>query len=98
MIKKIALNAVILYMRQLFIIIITLYTSRLVLNILGVDDFGVYNVVVGLVALFGFLTSAISMSCQKIFSQQIEQNEFSELKESFSTIFFLFFVVSILIL
>lgn len=56
--KRIAKNTLLLYFRTLLIMAITLYTSRVVLNILGVENYGIYNVVGGVVAMF----SVISLS------------------------------------
>lgn len=50
-----AKNTLALYFRMLFTMFVSLYTSRVVLNALGVSDFGVYNVVGGMVAIFSFL-------------------------------------------
>ena len=47
--KRIAKNTLLLYLRLLFIMVVSLYTSRVVLNTLGVEDFGIYNVVGGVV-------------------------------------------------
>lgn len=48
--KRIAKNTLLLYVRMLFLMVISLYTSRVILNALGVNDFGIYNVVGGVVA------------------------------------------------
>ena len=53
--KRIAKNTAMLYMRMLLSMAVSFYTSRIVLNILGVDDFGIYNLVGGIVVLFSFL-------------------------------------------
>lgn len=50
-----AKNTLALYFRMLFAMFVSLYTSRVVLNALGVSDFGIYNVVGGMVAIFSFL-------------------------------------------
>ncbi len=52
--KRIAKNTVLLYIRMFISVIVGLYTSRVVLNTLGVEDYGVYNVVGGIVAMFSF--------------------------------------------
>lgn len=54
--KRIAKNTLLLYFRMLFTMVVSLYTSRIVLNVLGVEDFGIYNVVGGIIAMLGFLT------------------------------------------
>lgn len=55
--KRLAKNTVMLYIRMLFIMAVTLYTSRIILQVLGIEDFGIYNVVGGVVLMFGFLNS-----------------------------------------
>ena len=56
--KRIAKNTMLLYFRMLLIMAVTLYTSRVVLNTLGVEDYGIYNVVGGLVAMFSLFSSS----------------------------------------
>lgn len=53
--KRIAKNTLLLYFRMFFTMAVTLYTSRVILKALGVEDFGIYNVVAGIVTLFSFL-------------------------------------------
>ena len=57
--KRIAKNTLLLYFRMFFTILVGLYTSRIVLAVLDVEDYGIYNVVGGVVAMFGFLNSAM---------------------------------------
>ena len=57
--KRIAKNTLLLYFRMLFMMVVSLYTSRVILNALGVEDFGIYNVVGGVVAMF-----SVTLSCQ----------------------------------
>ena len=54
--KRIAKNTLLLYVRMLFMMIVSLYTSRVILNALGVEDFGIYNVVGGVVAMFSVIS------------------------------------------
>lgn len=54
--KRIAKNTLLLYFRMLFMMVVSLYTSRVILNVLGVEDFGIYNVVGGVVAMFSFIS------------------------------------------
>ncbi|MDR1371709.1 MAG: polysaccharide biosynthesis protein, partial [Dysgonamonadaceae bacterium] len=58
--KRIAKNSAYLYVRMLLNMVIAFYTSRVVLNTLGVDDFGIYGVVGGIIAMFGFLNSSMA--------------------------------------
>lgn len=57
--KRIAKNTLALYARMLFTMAVSLYTSRVVLNTLGVEDYGLYNVVGGFVAMFSFFNAAM---------------------------------------
>lgn len=63
--KRIAKNSLFLFIRTLFIMAISLYTSRIVLNVLGVEDYGIYNVVAGIVAMLTFLNSAMIQASQR---------------------------------
>jgi O-antigen/teichoic acid export membrane protein len=56
---RIAKNTLLLYFRMLFMMIVSLYTSRVVLNALGVEDFGIYNIAGGIITMFSFLNSAM---------------------------------------
>ena len=63
--KRIAKNTLLLYFRMLFMMVISLYTSRVILSVLGIEDYGIYNVVAGVVAMFGFLNSAMTVGTQR---------------------------------
>ena len=69
--KRIAKNTALLYVRMLFLMAVSLYTSREVLRILGVEDFGIYNVVGGLVLMFGFLNNAMTAAVQRYISFEL---------------------------
>ena len=58
--KKIAKNAILLYFRMGIVLIVSLYTARVVLQNLGASDYGTYNVVGGVVTLLNFMTAALS--------------------------------------
>jgi conserved hypothetical transmembrane protein; putative transmembrane protein len=72
--KRIAKNTFFLYVRMLIIMAISLYTSRVVLNMLGVEDFGLYNVIGGVVSFLAFLNSSMSVSVQRFLSFEMGQN------------------------
>lgn len=69
--KRIAKNTLLLYIRMLFMMFISLYTSRVVLDKLGVTDYGIYNVVGGIVGMLGFLTNSMSNAVQRFLSFEI---------------------------
>ena len=58
--RRIAKNTLFLYIRMLFVMAVTLYTSRLVLDALGIEDYGLYNVVGGIVSIFAIINGALS--------------------------------------
>ena len=57
--KRIAKNSLFMTIRMVLVMFITFYTSRVILEVLGVVDFGVYNVVAGFVTMFGFFNSSL---------------------------------------
>ncbi len=83
--KRIAKNTLLLYFRMLLTMAVTLYTSRVVLKVLGVEDFGIYNVVGGVVAMFSFLNSAMTTSTQRYITFELGKGNFDRLKTIFST-------------
>ena len=72
--KRIAKNTLFLYFRMLFMMAISLYTNRVVLDKLGVTDFGIYNVVGGVVVMLGFLSGCMSNSVQRYLSYELGKN------------------------
>ena len=95
--RRTAKNVLLLYFRMMFMMIVSLYTSRVVLNTLGVEDFGIYNVVGGVVAMFGFLNSAMSSSTQRYITFELGKNDFEQLKKVFNTSISIHALISIVI-
>lgn len=84
--KRLVKNTVFLYIRMLLIMGVTLYTSRIVLEVLGFTDFGVYNVVGGVVAIFGFLNGAMSGASSRFLSFDIGQKNYDRLRKTFNVL------------
>lgn len=82
--RQIAKNTAILYVRMLFSMIVSLYTSRVVLNTLGVDDYGIFNVVGGIVAMFGFLNGAMASGTQRFLNYEMGTGNLAKLKSVFN--------------
>ncbi len=80
--------------------VVALYTSRVVLSTLGVTDFGIYNVVGGVVAMFGFITNTMASASQRFLAFEIGRNDFVQLKKTFSVTvtIYLIFTLAIIIL
>ena len=85
--KRIAQNAGMLYVRMLFLLFTTLYTSRVILNSLGVVDYGIQNVVAGIITLFSFLNTSMSTATQRYLTFTLGTGDQEELKRIFSTSF-----------
>ena len=78
--KRIAKNTLLLYFRMIIIMLVTLYTSRVVLNTLGVTDYGIYNVVGGVVAMFGFINSSMASAAQRYSIFSLGKGDMAELR------------------
>ena len=99
--KRIAKNTTYLYFRMLFTTIMSLYIARLVLKILGVQDFGIYNVVGGVVTFLGFLTSTMSSATQRYLTFHLGIGDSLKYKQTFSlliNVFLIFCVIAFFIL
>ena len=72
---RVAKNTIFLYFRTLLIIGIGLYISRAILQTLGVEDFGIYNVVGGIVLMFSFINSGMVASTQRFISYELGRND-----------------------
>ena len=83
--KRIAKNTVYLYIRMLLTMAVSLYTSRVVLNALGVDDYGIFNVVGGLVSMFSLLSGTMYVSISRFLTFELGKGNYSKLSTVFST-------------
>ncbi len=72
--NRIAKNTLFLFIRMTFVLLVSLYTSRVVLRTIGVSDYGIYNVVAGFVSLFSFLNSALSSGIQRFYNYELGKN------------------------
>lgn len=83
--KRIAKNTIYLYFRMLITMVVGLYTSRVVLNTLGVEDYGINNVVGGVVAMFSLISASISGSIGRFLTFELGRGDMDALKKVFST-------------
>lgn len=95
--KRIAKNTLLLYVRTLIVMLITLYTSRIVLNTLGVTDYGIYNVVGGVVAMFGFINGSMSSATQRYITFALGAGNRNNLQKVFSIALQIHALISVLI-
>ena len=86
--RRIAKNTIFLYLRMLLIMVVSLYTSRIILQALGVQDFGIYNVVGGVVAMFSMISSSLTAAISRFFTYELGKNNFEHLSQIFSSSLF----------
>lgn len=96
--KRIAKNTILLYVRMFFVMCIQLYTSRVVLQALGVENYGIYNVVGGIVTMFAFLNAAMNSSTQRYITFYLGKGDKSELQEVFSNCMFIHAILAVVII
>lgn len=95
--KRIAKNTMMLYCRMLFSMLISLYTSRVVLNTLGVEDYGIYNVVGGFVAMFSLISGSLSSSVGRFLTFELGRGDMDRLKRTYSTSLLIHIVLAVII-
>lgn len=95
--KRIAKNALFLYCRMLLTMIVSLYTSRVVLDALGVEDYGIYNVVGGVVTIFGFLNSSMISTTQRYITFELGRGNLAQLQRTFNTSQLIHGLISLLV-
>lgn len=83
--KRIVKNTALLYARTLFVMAVSLYTSRVVLRVLGVDDYAIYQVVGGMVAMFSVFSGSLSVSISRYITYEIGTGNLVRLRSIFST-------------
>jgi len=96
--KRIAKNTTLLYIRMAVVMIINLYAVRLVLNALGVEDFGIYNVVAGVITMLYSVSSVLSSATQRFYSSSIGENTLERLSSIFSTSIYIYVILSVIVL
>lgn len=95
--RRIAKNTLLLYIRMFLTMAVTLYTSRVVLNTLGIEDFGIYNVVGGVVSIFGFINAAMAVATQRYLTFELGRNDFNQLQKVFNTSLYIHALISVLL-
>lgn len=92
--KRIAVNTLLLYVRMGLVLVIGLYTTRVVLGALGKTDYGLYGVVGSLVVLFSFLSNSMSTACQRFFSFELGRGDVDELRARFTQCMLTFVLIA----
>ena len=95
--RRIAKNTAFLYLKMLLTTILSLYSARLILVNLGVEDFGIYNVVAGVVTFMGFLTSSMSSATQRYLSYFLGQDNIVRLQQTFSLLLNVYVIFCVIV-
>ena len=96
--KQIAKNTFFLYLRMFITMAVSLYTVRVVLKVLTVQDYGLYGAVGGIILTFNFISSVLDNASQRFFAFELGKEKSGKLQETFSTIYIVYLIVSILII
>jgi O-antigen/teichoic acid export membrane protein len=93
--RTIAKNTAILYVRMLVVMVVSLYTSRVILKTLGIDDFGLYQTVGGIVGFLSFLNGALSTSTSRFITFALGKGDLVELRQTYQTTFFAHLIIGL---
>jgi len=93
---RIAKNTLMLYFRQILIMLVSLYTVRVVLNTLGTKDYGIYNVVGGIVVMFSFLNGAMTSATQRFLNFYMGQNNTEQTRNVYSISLIIHMIIALL--
>lgn len=96
--KRIAKNTLMLYIRMILMMAVSLYTSRVILAALGVEDFGLYNIVGGIVVLFSFINNAMITSTQRFLNFELGRNNIEETQKVFSASLSIHLIITVIFL
>lgn len=96
--KRIAKNTVMLYIRMLLSIVVSLYTSRVVLEVLGVEDYGIYGVVGGVVAMFSFLNASMAGATSRFLTFEMGRGDKQRLQDTFSSAMIIHMGIALVVL
>ena len=96
--KTIAKNTLFLYARMLFNLVVSLYTSRIILDVLGVTDLGVFQVVAGIITIFTFFNSGLAGATSRFLAFEIGQGNKARLQRTFSSAVNAYILFSFLVL
>jgi len=81
--KRIAKNTLFLYTRMILVILVTFYTSRIILKALGVEDFGIFTIVGGIVSVLGLIQSIMASAVSRFFMVELGRKNYVKLNEYF---------------
>lgn len=95
--KRLAKNTLFMYVRMILIMVVSIYTSRVVLDKLGVDDYGIYNSVGSIVAMISFLNATLSTSTSRYLTYDLGLRDDVRLRNTFSTSFYAHLLLAVIV-
>lgn len=95
--KRIAKNTMFLYARMLIVMAVSLFTVRVTLNALGAEDYGINNVVGGVVTMFAFLTSTMVSASQRFFAYELGRKDYKRLSQYFTMSFWCYVGIAFIV-
>lgn len=93
--KRIAKNTMFLYARMGIIMLVQLYTSRIVLNALGVKDYGIYNIVGSIIVAFNFISIPLSTATQRFYNYELGKNNIENVNKIFNLSLIIYGLIAI---
>lgn len=96
--KRLAKNTLLLYFRQILIMAVSLYTSRITLATLGISDYGIYNVIGGFVAMFSIISGSMSVAISRFITIEVGNKNVENIKKIFSTSVLIQIVISLVVI
>lgn len=95
--KRLARNTLLMYFRLGISVVVSFITTRVVFNTLGVDNYGLYGVVAGIIVLFSFVSQALATSAQRFYSYELGKENYEKLEKIYNALLRIFFIISILV-
>lgn len=96
--KRIAKNTAFLYIRMFLTMAVSLYTVRVVIETLSIQDYGLYGAIGGIVLSFGLISGVLANASQRFFSVEIGRGKSGKLQDTFNTLLFVYVVISLLVI
>ena len=96
--NRIAQNTLFLYLRMIITMIVSLFTTRVILKYLGVEDYGIYQAIGGFVALLGYLNGALNVGSSRFLTYELGTGNFLKLQKTFSSVFYVHLIFAVIVL
>ena len=95
--KRVAKNTILLYIRMIVLMVVGFITSRVILGVLGVEDYGIYSVIAGFLSMFGIISGSLSSAISRFITVELGKGDISKLKKVFSTSLFVQIIMGLIV-